>query len=55
MKTLILLFALLMVAGCNREGPAEKAGRNIDQAGKDASRSIDKAGENIRDAVKGKK
>ena len=44
MKTLILLCALLMVAGCNREGPAEKAGRNIDQAGKD-----------IRDAVKGKK
>jgi hypothetical protein len=55
MKTLILFFALLMLVGCNREGPAEKAGRNIDQAGKDASRSIEKAGENVRDAVKGKK
>jgi len=55
MKILIPLFALLMILGCNREGPAEKAGRNIDQAGKDASRSIEKAGENVRDAVKGKK
>jgi hypothetical protein len=44
MKTLLLLFALLLVAACHREGPAEKAGRNIDQAGKD-----------LRDAVKGKK
>jgi hypothetical protein len=55
MKILILFLALLMIPGCNREGPAEKAGRNIDQAGKDASRSIEKAGENIRDTVKGKK
>jgi len=44
MKILFLLSALLLVAACNREGPAEKAGRNIDQAGKD-----------IRDAIKGKK
>lgn len=33
-----------LLAGCEREGPLEKAGRNIDQAGKD-----------VRDAVKGKK
>jgi predicted small secreted protein len=44
MKILLLLSALLLVAACNREGPAEKAGRAIDQAGKD-----------LRDAVKGKK
>jgi hypothetical protein len=55
MKIFIRLFALLILAACNREGPAEKAGRNIDQAGKDASRSLEKAGENVRDAVKGKK
>ena len=55
MKILIPFFALLLVLGCNREGPAEKAGRSIDQAGKDASRAIEKAGENVRDAVKGKK
>jgi predicted small secreted protein len=44
MRILVLFLALLVVAGCNREGPAEKAGRNIDQAGKD-----------IRDAIKDKK
>ena len=44
MKLVIRLSALLLVAACHREGPAEKAGRNIDQAGKD-----------LRDAIKGKK
>ena len=55
MKILIVITALLAVAACRQEGPAEKAGRNIDQAGEKASRSIEKAGENVRDAVKGKK
>ena len=32
------------LSACEREGPMEKAGRNVDQAGKD-----------LRDAVKGKK
>ena len=45
---------LLAIAGCQRDGPAEKAGREIDRAGEAASRNIEKAGENIRDAVKGK-
>jgi hypothetical protein len=42
MKLLPLVLALLMVAaaGCNREGPAEKAGRSIDKVAKD-----------VRDAV----
>ena len=44
MKIFIVAFALLALAACHREGPAEKAGRQIDQAGKD-----------LRDAVKGKK
>jgi hypothetical protein len=55
MKTLILLFALVALAACRQEGPAEKAGRKLDQAGKDVSRSIDQAGKDLRDAAKGKK
>ena len=55
MKILIALLTLLALAACHREGPAEKAGRNIDQAGKDISRSVDKAGDNLRDAAKDKK
>ena len=54
MRTFLLIVALVAVAGCNREGPAEKAGRQVDKAGEAASRSIEKAGENVRDAVKGK-
>ena len=55
MKTLILVLALVALAACRQEGPAEKAGRQIDQAGKDVARSVDKAGDNLRDATKDKK
>ena len=55
MRILLLTVTLLALAGCNREGPAEKAGRQVDKAGEAASRTIEKAGENIRDAAKGKK
>ena len=55
MKLLITVFALLAVAvaatACH-EGPAEKAGRNIDNAADKAGRSIEKAGDKVRDAVK---
>lgn len=46
MKTICLALLLLFVglAGCERKGPAEKAGEAIDRAGRD-----------IRDAVKGEK
>ena len=54
MKKLLMILTLLAIAACNREGPAEKAGRQMDKAGEAASRSIEKAGENVRDAVKGK-
>jgi len=54
MKTLFVLLALVALAACHQEGPAEKAGRQVDEAGKAASRSIEKAGDSIRDAAKGK-
>jgi len=54
MKTLLIMITLAALAGCQREGPAEKAGRQVDEAGKAAARSIEKAGDNIRDAAKGK-
>jgi hypothetical protein len=41
---IVLLAALFVLAACHREGPAEKAGRKLDQAGRD-----------LRDAVKGDK
>jgi len=54
MKTLFILFALVALAACHQEGPAEKAGRQLDEAGKSAARSMEKAGDAVRDAAKGK-
>jgi predicted small lipoprotein YifL len=55
MKTFIVIAALLALAACKQEGPAEKAGRQLDQAGEKASRNIEQAGKDVRDAVSGKK
>jgi hypothetical protein len=55
MKLLITLSALLAVGltttACH-EGPAEKAGRNIDQAASKAGHAIENAGDKVRDAAK---
>ncbi len=52
----ILLVGALMVAlvGCQKqEGPAEKAGKEVDKAGEKVGQKIEQAGDNIKDAVKG--
>ena len=51
LTTLTTALALFALAACH-EGPAEKAGRNIDQAADKAGRSIERAGEKVRDAAK---
>jgi len=53
--SITIVLAALALAGCQREGPAEKAGRKIDNAADKAARSVEKAGDNVRDAVNGKK
>jgi len=50
-----VLAALTALMGCERKGPAERAGEAIDRAGEKASRAIENAGENVRDAAKGDK
>lgn len=47
-----MLFAL---SACEKEGPAERAGKDADKAMQSVGKSIEKAGENIQDAAKGKK
>jgi predicted small lipoprotein YifL len=54
-KILLLAAALALLAACNREGPAEKAGRQLDQAASKTGKAMEKAGDNVRDAVNGKK
>ena len=48
--------ALLALAGCQKEeGPAERAGQQIDKAVEQAGQQIEKAGESVQDAAKGEK
>lgn len=40
------------VSGCKKEGPLEKAGKEIDKAAEKTGDKIEKAGDKIKDAVK---
>ena len=45
-----------LIAGCQKEeGPAEKAGKEVDKAVKKVGEKIEKVGESIQDAAKGDK
>lgn len=51
----VLLLALLSVAACEKkgeEGPAERAGKQVDKAMEQAGQAMDKAKENIQEAAK---
>ncbi len=41
--------------GCQKQGPAEKAGKAIDNAAEKVGQQIEKAGDSIKDAVKSDK
>jgi len=55
MKTVSAIAAALVLgitlAGCEQEGPVERAGKAIDNAAEQAGEKIEKAGEKIKDAV----
>lgn len=53
MTTVMLMFAgsLAVLAGCEQEGPAERAGENVDEGVERTGEGIDRAGENIQDAA----
>jgi hypothetical protein len=47
---------LIVLSGCQKqEGPAEKAGKEIDKAVEKTGQQLEKAGEAIQDAAKGDK
>jgi hypothetical protein len=49
----VMLVGLLI--GCQKEGPAEKAGKEVDKAVEKVGQQMEKAGDSIKDAVKGDK
>lgn len=52
---LALLAPLVLVSGCDDEGPAEKAGKKVDQAveqtGDAVQEGMDKAGDTVENAT----
>ncbi len=53
----LLVGALLVgLAGCQKqEGPAEKAGKEVDKAAEKVGQQVEKAGSSMQDAAKGDK
>lgn len=53
---MVAAILLATLYGCeNREGPMEKAGKEVDKAAETAGQQIEKAGEKIQDAAQGDK
>lgn len=52
----LAMFAMLTVlAACQREGPAERAGKQADQAMEKLGQQVEKAGESLQDTAKGER
>lgn len=48
---LVAACAAAMSAGCHKEGPAERAGKQIDNAADNAGDAVRTAGQDAKDAV----
>lgn len=52
-NAIIMIALVAAISACQKpEGPAERAGKSIDNATEKAGQQIEKAGENIQDAAK---
>jgi hypothetical protein len=47
----LLTFTAFGLAGCEKEGPAERAGKQVDEAVDDAGDAVKDAGDKVKDAV----
>ena len=54
--SLLVAVALLglTLSACQKEGPAEKAGKEVDKAAKDAGQAMEKAVDSVKEATKAK-
>jgi hypothetical protein len=51
----VLIISVLLAAACQKEGPAERAGKEVDKAVDKVGQQIEKAGDSLQDASKGNK
>ena len=49
-----MMLAVLCL-GCEKEGPAEQAGRQLDDAAAEVGEKLEDAGEDLKEAVDGKR
>ena len=55
LKLLITVVLLgVTLSACQKEGPGEKAGKEIDKAAKDAGKAMEKAVDSVKEATKSK-
>ena len=50
-----LIISVLLIAGCQKEGPAERAGKEVDKTVDKVGQQVEKAGDSLQDAAKGNK
>ena len=48
----MVIVLMVGLSGCKKEGPVEKAGKEIDKTIEKAGEQIEKAGEKVQDVVK---
>lgn len=48
----LTMSALMALGGCQKEGPAERAGKQVDKAVDNAGRQLEKAGDRVQDAAR---
>jgi hypothetical protein len=51
---LAMTVLLMGLSGCKQEGPAERAGKKIDEAVEKGGQQVEKAGKKIQEDAKGK-
>lgn len=52
---IVMVVLMLGISGCPRkEGPAERAGKQVDQTVEKGGEQLEKAGENVQDTAEGK-
>jgi hypothetical protein len=51
---LVMSLLLMGISGCKKEGPMERAGKNIDKTVEKGGEQVEKAGKKIQEEAKGK-
>ena len=53
-RFVVVVLLGLALSACQKEGPAEKTGKEIDKAAKDLGQSMERAADSVKEATKSK-